>query len=129
MPTPWPRSGAGLGAILENFEADAIVVDTMFCGTFPLLLGPREHRLWRSLPSASSALPLSSCDTAFFGTALPPSSTPEGARNWAMNANLKQAMFGEVQRYFDALLTCAGLPALPDFFIDAMVKLPTCICS
>jgi len=115
---------AGLEAILRDFAADAIVVDTMFCGTFPLLLGPREQR-----PAVAaigiSALPLSSCDTAFFGTALPPSSTPEGrVRNRAMNANLRQAMFGEVQRYFDALLTCAGLPALPEFFIDAMVKLP-----
>jgi hypothetical protein len=68
-----------------------------------------------------SALPLSSCDTAFFGTALPPSATPEGrVRNKAMNANLKQAMFGEVQRYFDTLLARSGLPALPDFFVDAI---------
>ncbi|EJL78411.1 glycosyltransferase, MGT family [Variovorax sp. CF313] len=115
---------AGLRAILDDFEADAIVVDTMFCGTFPLLLGPREQRP-AVVAIGISALPLSSCDTAFFGTALPPSSTPQGrVRNRAMNANLKQAMFGEVQRYFDALLTCAGLPALPDFFIDAMVRLP-----
>jgi len=114
----------GLRAILEDFEADAIVVDTMFCGTFPLLLGARGDR-----PSivaiGISALPLSSCDTAFFGTALPPSSTPEGrVRNRAMNANLKQAMFGEVQRHFDGLLTRSGSPALPDFFVDAMVRLP-----
>ena len=115
---------AGMRNILQGFEADAIVVDTMFCGTFPLLLGAREDRP-AIVSIGISALPLSSCDTAFFGTALPPSATPEGrVRNRAMNANLKQAMFGEVQRYFDALLTCAGLPALPDFFIDAMVKLP-----
>ncbi|BEP50114.1 glycosyltransferase [Variovorax paradoxus] len=115
---------AGLRSILEEFEADAIVVDTMFCGTFPLLLGPRDKRP-AVVAIGISALPLSSCDTAFFGTALPPSSTPEGrARNRAMNANLKQAMFGEVQRHFDGLLARSGLPALPEFFVDAMVKLP-----
>jgi MGT family glycosyltransferase len=115
---------AGLRAILRDFDADAIVVDTMFCGTFPLLLGHREDRP-AIVSIGISALPLSSCDTAFFGTALPPSSTPERRqRNKAMNANLKQAMFGDVQRYFDALLTRSGSPALPDFFIDAMVKLP-----
>ena len=115
---------AGLRSILEEFEADAIVVDTMFCGTFPLLLGPRDRRP-AVVAIGISALPLSSCDTAFFGTALPPSSTPEGrARNRAMNANLKQAMFGEVQRHFDGLLVRSGSPALPEFFVDAMVKLP-----
>ncbi len=115
---------AGIDHILQSFHADAIVVDTMFCGTFPLLLGPRENRP-AIVSIGISALPLSSCDTAFFGTALPPSSTPQGqTRNRAMNANLKQAMFGEVQRYFDALLTCSGAPKLPDFFVDAMVKLP-----
>lgn len=115
---------AGLRAILRDFDADAIVVDTMFCGTFPLLLGHREDRPV-IVAVGISALPLSSCDTAFFGTALPPLSTPEGRqRNRAMNANLKQAMFGDVQRYFDALLARSGSPALPDFFIDAMVKLP-----
>jgi MGT family glycosyltransferase len=115
---------AGIRKILNSFEADAIVVDTMFCGTFPLLLDT-----WKKRPAivaiGISALPLSSRDTAFFGTALPPSSTPEGRqRNLAMNNNLKQAMFGEVQRYFDKLLTASGSPVLPTFFIDAMITLP-----
>ena len=115
---------AGLRAILEDFEADAIVVDTMFCGTFPLLLGPREARP-AVVAIGISALPLSSCDTAFFGTALPPSSTPEGrARNKAMNANLQQAMFGDVQRHFDTVLRRLGAGALPAFFVDAMVRMP-----
>lgn len=114
----------GLRGILEHFEADAILVDTMFCGTFPLLLGPREDRP----PIVSigiSALALSSRDTAFFGTALPPSSTPEGrVRNQSMNRNLQQAMFGDVQRHFDGLLLRLGSRPLPGFFVDAMVTLP-----
>lgn len=114
----------GLRAILDDFEADAILVDTMFCGTFVPLLGDRAARP-AVVAVGISALPLSSCDTAFFGTALPPCATPEGRlRNRAMNANLQRAMFGEVQRHFDAVLARAGLPALPEFFVDAMVKLP-----
>jgi MGT family glycosyltransferase len=115
---------AGIRAILQTFAADAILTDTMFCGTFPLLLGARQARP-AIVAVGISALPLSSCDTAFFGTALPPSATAEGRlRNLAMNSNLKQAMFGEVQRYFDSLLTASGHPALPSFFIDAMITLP-----
>jgi MGT family glycosyltransferase len=115
---------AGIRAILRTFSADAILTDTMFCGTFPLLLGPRHARP-PVVAIGISALPLSSCDTAFFGTALPPSTTVEGrARNLAMNANLQQAMFGDVQRYFNSLLARLGCPPLPAFFIDAMVTLP-----
>jgi MGT family glycosyltransferase len=115
---------AGIRKILANFAADAIVVDTMFCGTFPLLLDTSKKRP-PIVAIGISALPLSSRDTAFFGTALPPSATPEGQlRNVAMNNNLKQAMFGDVQRYFDKLLTASGVSALPTFFIDAMITLP-----
>ena len=115
---------AGINAILQTFPADAILVDTMFCGTIPLLLGPRQARP-PIVAIGISALPLSSCDTAFFGTALPPSATPEGRlRNQAMNSNLKQAMFGEVQGYFDSVLVHSGHPPLPTFVIDAMITLP-----
>ncbi|WCM89256.1 glycosyltransferase [Acidovorax sp. NCPPB 3576] len=115
---------AGLRGILAHFDADAILVDTMFCGTFPLLLGPREERP-AIVSIGISALALSSRDTAFFGTALPPSSTPEGrVRNQAMHRNLQQAMFGDVQRHFNSALSALGAPGLPGFFIDAMVTLP-----
>jgi UDP:flavonoid glycosyltransferase YjiC (YdhE family) len=41
-----------------------------------------------------------------------------------MNANLQQAMFGDVQRHFDAVLRRLGAGALPAFFVDAMVRMP-----
>jgi MGT family glycosyltransferase len=119
-----PHQSAGIRDIRREFEADAIIIDTMFCGAFPLLLGPRENRI----PIVSlgiTALALSSADTAFFGTALPPTSTVEGrARNVAMNRHLQQSIFGSTQRYFDDTLVKHGSRPLPAFLFDAMITLP-----
>lgn len=118
-----PAQLAGLDAILADFRADAVLVDSMFCGTLAL------HQRGGSRPPivgiGISALALSSADTAFFGTALPPAvSAPDRARNLAMNRNLQQALFGAVQQHFDDVLAAQGLPPLPCFFIDAMIRLP-----
>src|SRR3979409_2575243 len=40
-----PYQSAGIRDIRREFPVDAIIVDAMFCGTFPLLLGPSEERL------------------------------------------------------------------------------------
>lgn len=115
---------AGVRAILAREPVDAILVDTMFCGTLPMLLGPRTARP-PIVAIGISALSLSSADTAFFGTALAPAATAEGrARNVAMNRNLQQAMFGDVQRYFNQRLRDAGAPAVDDFVLDAMITRP-----
>jgi MGT family glycosyltransferase len=119
-----PHQRDGICDIRREFPADAIIVDTMFCGTFPFLLGPRDERV----PIVSlgiTALALSSADTAFFGTALPPSVTPEDrARNAAMNSHLQHAIFGSTQRYFNDLLVKQGSRPLPVFLFDAMIRLP-----
>jgi len=119
-----PHQSAAIREIRRAYRADAIIVDTMFCGAFPLLLGSREDRV----PIVSlgiTALALSSVDTAFFGTALPPASTPaDRARNIAMNRHLQQAMFGSVQRYFNDTLAKLGVRPLPAFLFDSMITLP-----
>ena len=119
-----PHQSAGIRHIRRDFPADAIIVDTMFCGAFPLLLGPREERV----PIVSlgiTALALSSADTAFFGTGIPPSSTPqERARNVAMNRHLQQAIFGSAQRYFNTTLVKLASRPLPAFLFDTMITLP-----
>lgn len=118
-----PAQLAGLDAILADFRADAVLVDSMFCGALAL------HQRGGSRPPIAgigiSALALCSADTAFFGTALPPAvSAPDRARNLAMNRNLQQALFGAVQQHFDDVLATLQLPPLPCFFIDAMIRLP-----
>ena len=40
-----PHQSLGIRDIRRDFPMDAIIADTMFCGTFPLLLGPPEKRV------------------------------------------------------------------------------------
>lgn len=119
-----PRQIAGIRDILRGFAADAIITDAMMCGVFPLLLGPRSER--RPIVSIGvSPLAVSSADTAPFGTALPPSTTPEGrARNAALYKYMHDAAFGSVQQYFNNILIRNGSPPLPAFLFDSMVMLP-----
>src|SRR4030088_115249 len=119
-----PHQSAGICDIRREFPMDAIIIDTMFCGTFPLLLGPAEKRV-PIVALGITALALSSADTAFFGTGLPPPLTPEDrARNAVMNNNLQQVIFGSAQRYFNDILAKHGSRPLPAFLFDSMITLP-----
>lgn len=114
----------GLRSILQRFAADAILTDTMFCGTFPFLLGPRHERP-PIVALGITALALSSTDTAVFGSGLPPPATPQARQQYrTMQDTVQRTVFGEVQRYFDTVLQQMGRPPLPTFFTDAMVTLP-----
>jgi UDP:flavonoid glycosyltransferase YjiC (YdhE family) len=119
-----PYQGAGIRDIRREFPMDAIIVDAMFGGTLPLLLGPSEERA-PIVALGIAPLALSSADTAFFGTALPPARTAqERARNVAMNSHLQQAIFGSTQRYFNDILVKHGSRPLPAFLFDSMITLP-----
>jgi MGT family glycosyltransferase len=119
-----PHQYEGIRDILRDFPVDAIVIDTMFCGVMPLLLGARDKRI----PVVSlgiTALARSSVDTAFFGTAMPPPSTAAArARNTAMTRYLQQNLYGETQDYFNAILAAQSSPALPEFLFDSFISLP-----
>jgi MGT family glycosyltransferase len=119
-----PYQSAGIRDIRREFPMDAIIVDAMFCGTLPLLLGPSEERV-PIVALGIAPLALSSADTAFFGAALPPPRTPqERARNVAMNSHLQQAILGSTQRYFNDILVKHGSRPLPAFLFDTMITLP-----
>lgn len=114
---------AGLEEILRGFPADAIVADTVFAGTVPMLLGPREARP-AVVTLGITALAATSVDTAFFGSGLPPSSTAEGrARNIAMHRTM-QTLCAGMQQEFDATLASIGCPPLPEFMFDSFITLP-----
>jgi MGT family glycosyltransferase len=119
-----PHQATGIRDILGGFAADAIIIDAMLCGAFPLLLGPRDKRV----PIVSigiSPLAVSSVDTAPFGTALPPPSSPEDRiRNATLARYLHEAVFGQVQQYFNDILARNGSPPLPHALFDSMVRLP-----
>jgi MGT family glycosyltransferase len=119
-----PHQHEGIREILRDFPADAIVIDTMFCGVMPLLLGPRDKRI-PVISLGITALARSSVDTAFFGTALPPPSTAAArARNAAMTRYMQKNLYGEVQDYFNGILSAQGLPGLPEFLFDSLITLP-----
>ncbi|WP_026869106.1 glycosyltransferase [Inquilinus limosus] len=114
---------AGLEEILSGFPADAIVADTVFAGTIPMLLGPREARP-AVVTLGITALAATSVDTAFFGSGMPPSSTAEGrARNIAMHRTM-QALCAGMQQQFDDTLASIGCPPLPEFMFDSFIILP-----
>ena len=114
---------AGLDQILDDFPADAILVDTTFAGAVPMLLGPREARP-RVVAIGITALAATSIDTPFFGSGMTPSSTSEGrARNIAMHRNM-QTRCAAMQQEFDETLASIGCPPLPEFLLDAFVNLP-----
>jgi len=119
-----PLQHAGLRALLRDFPADAVILDSMFCGALPLLLGPRRARP-PIIALGISPLALSSVDTAPFGTALPPPATPEQRmRNAALNRHVQQTVFAGPQRHFNEVLAGIGAPPLPRFLFDSMITLP-----
>jgi UDP:flavonoid glycosyltransferase YjiC (YdhE family) len=114
----------GLRDILRGFPADVILTDSMFCGTLPLLLGPRHARP-AILGIGISALALTSADTACFGTAQPPPTTAMArARNAMATKFMQQSMLGGVQKYFNETLARLGCAPLPMFLLDALGCLP-----
>jgi len=114
----------GLRDILREFPADVILTDAMFCGTLPLLLGPRHARP-AVLSVGISALALTSADTAFFGSAKPPPANAAARMRNAMATKfMQQSMLGGVQKYFNDTLARLGCSPLPVFLLDALGTLP-----
>lgn len=106
---------------------DVVVVDTLFCGAFPfILLAPEAgHKRVPVVSLGVSVLAQANTDTAFFGLALPPSSTPRArVRNTAVNHHMQQQIFGPLQRYVNECLAKIDCPPLPHFISDAGSLLP-----
>lgn len=119
-----PIQEHGLREIIARFPVEAILTDTMFCGTIPLLLDERRRRP-PVIALGITALAWSGDDTAPFGSALPPPTTPAAReRSAALTRYMQQNVYGEVQSYFDAVLAKQALPALPHFLFDSFIALP-----
>jgi MGT family glycosyltransferase len=119
-----PDQAAGIDDILSRFAADAIIIDAMLCGALPLLLGARGKRV-PVISIGVSPLGVSSVDTAPFGTALPPPTSPEDRiRNAALERYLHEAVFAPVQKYFNEILARSGSPPLPASLFDSLARLP-----
>jgi MGT family glycosyltransferase len=105
---PIPGQMADLRTILRTFPADVIVSDTGFVGASML------HLRGEAPPVAvfSSTIPaLKSRDTAPFGLALPPNSSPLGRlRNRALDWALNRLIFRDVNAYANAMRRRIGVP-------------------
>ena len=117
-----PGQYRDLRAILEDFAADCIVVDSMFLGALPLALGPRPERPALAcigvMPYASS-----SRDTAPFGVAFQPGTGPlRRVRNATMNWATEHFVLADIQRFARRRLAEAGCAGFPGYFIDLQPK-------
>jgi MGT family glycosyltransferase len=115
---PLPGQFAGLSEILRENVADAVVVDTMFLGAYGLAARPRPERP-ALVCIGVLPLPVTSRDTAPFGTALQPGSTALARRrNAALQWVSAHIVMRDIQRVAQRHLAETGSPAFDGYFMD-----------
>jgi MGT family glycosyltransferase len=115
-----PDQHQSIQRILRETPADLVLVDTMFLGCFPMLLGPRQKRP-PVIGCGVNPLLLSSRDCA---VALPPANTPEGRQQILVENQRFQAQYQPVDDHINSIMRTYDLPPMPHFFLDCMYLLP-----
>jgi MGT family glycosyltransferase len=112
-----PAQFASLKMALYDFPADLILVDSIYWGTLPMLVGPREKR------PAIAHLGVSVVNIGS-GKNIPmrPDETPE--QREAELQLRERLMLQPAQHAVDAALASLGYPALPCPILEAMTELP-----
>jgi MGT family glycosyltransferase len=104
-----------LSEILDEFPADILIADSMFLGVS--WLAEQKQIPWAEFNS--SALTLSSHDTAPFGLGLMPSNTLfRRLRNHSFRCFFQQTVLRELRTYTNAARSQVGLPPSPVYFFD-----------
>jgi MGT family glycosyltransferase len=115
---PMPYQAAALTELIRQTRFDAIIVDHVFFGIVPFLLGDPAARP-PVLSYSTTPLTLSSVDTAPFGLGLPPSSTTLGRiRNRALNRLSHNVLMRDCQRAANRHLDRLNSPKLSTFILD-----------
>ncbi|WP_263352219.1 nucleotide disphospho-sugar-binding domain-containing protein [Acidicapsa acidisoli] len=105
---------------IETFTPDVIIVDNLFLGILPLLLGPRANRP-PIISVGSTYLLWHRHDNAPCNLGLPPA----WKNAYAEIAHEIDAAFTKpIGEYINSLLTGGGFPALPLNILDAVIQLP-----
>ncbi|MET7575286.1 nucleotide disphospho-sugar-binding domain-containing protein [Streptomyces sp. NPDC005492] len=123
---PVPAQHAALQALLAEADGEPVAVlhDSSFIGTTPILLGAPGIRPAAVIAIGVTPLTLSSIDTAPFGPGLPPDNSPEG-RERNRQANLAvQEMFAPVQQYAADVVRGTGATQEYSFLLDSVVTAP-----
>ena len=115
---------ASLRPLATRFQADLILSDNLFLGTFPLLLGPRDQR-----PAIAhfgvTPLLTSRDDGAPPGPGLPPATDDSTIGDYRMMREMiDQAFFIPLQHEIDRTLASIGIGPLTTPLNDASVILP-----
>lgn len=118
-----PAQFAGIEALLQHFPAELIIVDTMFGGCLPFLLGARAQR-----PAIAglgvTCLLTRRDDGAPIGPGLPPATAPEVLAQYrAIAADVDTHLLEPARQRVDEILKALGAAPLPMPFIDALVSL------
>lgn len=105
---------------IEEFAPDVIIVDNLFLGVLPLLLGPRADR--RPIISVGSTYLLwHRRDNAPCNLGLPPAAKDAYAE---IAHDVDGALVKPFGQYINSLLTGGGFPALQLNIFDAVIQLP-----
>jgi MGT family glycosyltransferase len=106
-----------LSDILDRSPADVLLADSMFLGVSWLA----EHKGLPWAEFGTSALTLSSRDTAPFGTGLQPSNTVfRRLRNHGLRWFFQQTVLRQLRAYTNDLRSQVGLPPSADYFFDRL---------
>jgi UDP:flavonoid glycosyltransferase YjiC (YdhE family) len=101
-----------------------LITDQSFVGHWPLLLGASGVRPRASIGIGIVPLAMNSVDTAPFGLALPPDSSPAGRARNAEQNRMVEAMFGESTAVLREILADLGARDEIPFPMDGIVSLP-----
>jgi MGT family glycosyltransferase len=115
-----PDQYEAIRRIQSHTPIDLILVDTMFFGIYPMLLGPRSQRP-RVIGCGVNPMVLSSRDC---GYSLPPAATLEGQRAIEEENEKLQTAFGSVHHKIDSIMKGYGVSPMPYWFVDCMYLLP-----
>lgn len=106
-----------LSNILHEFPADVLIADSLFLGVS--WLAELKELVWAEFDS--SALSISSRDTAPCGLGLQPSNTMlRRWRNHGLRWFLQRTLLRELRDYTNQLRSQLGLSPSPDYFFDRM---------
>ena len=116
---PMPHQTTVLSRLMAQTKFDAIIVDALFFGILPFLLGDRAARP-PVLAYSTTPLMVTSRDTAPCGMGLPPSSTALGRlRNSALNLLSQKVLLRQSQNTANYLLDHMNSRQLPMFILDS----------
>ncbi len=114
-----PDQYAGLRTVMDRDPPDAVLVDTLFLGGLPLVLGDHPGR---PPVIGIGVLPLTqfSRHTAPFGLGLPPAPGPLNVvRNTALNALTQRVLLRRAHAAAQRAILGTGSPPLPIFLLDS----------